>query len=71
MNGSAAPVGEAGRVRVAQRQARLTLAMAAVYTATAPIAALAPHRTGWWLPLHLFLVGGLLSAISGAVNSSP
>lgn len=22
------------------------------------------HRTGWWLPLHLFVVGGLLSAIS-------
>ena len=26
------------------------------------------HRTGWWLPLHLFLAGGLLSAISAATQ---
>jgi nitrite reductase (NO-forming) len=63
-----ARVGEAGRVRVVQHQARLTLAVAAAYTAAAPLAALAPHRTGWWLPLHLFLVGGLLSAMSGATQ---
>jgi nitrite reductase (NO-forming) len=65
---AAARVGEAGRVRVVQHQARLTLAVAAAYTAASPLAALAPHRTGWWLPLHLFLVGGLLSAVSGATQ---
>jgi hypothetical protein len=27
-----------------------------------------PHRTGAWLPLHLFLIGALLLAISGATQ---
>lgn len=26
------------------------------------------HRTGWWLPLHLFVIGGLLSAISATTQ---
>ncbi len=34
----------------------------------APFAALLPHGTGGWLPLHLFLVGGLLNAISGVTQ---
>ncbi len=60
--------GEPARVRIAQRQARLTLGMAAAFALAAPVAVLIPHRTGWWLPLHLFLVGGLLGAISGAAQ---
>jgi nitrite reductase (NO-forming) len=34
----------------------------------APVAALVPHRTAEWLPLHLLLVGALLTAISGATQ---
>jgi nitrite reductase (NO-forming) len=55
-------------VVVAQRQARTTLLVAAAFAAAAPVAAVIPHRTGRWLPLHLFLVGGLLLAISGATQ---
>ena len=34
----------------------------------APVAAVVPHDTGSWLPLHLLLVGALLTAISGATQ---
>jgi nitrite reductase (NO-forming) len=42
------------------------LLAAAGFAVAAPLAALVPHRTDAWLPLHLFLVGALLTAISGA-----
>jgi hypothetical protein len=50
------------------RQARRSLVAAAAFTMAAPLAVLVPHDTGEWLPLHLFLVGGLLNAISGATQ---
>lgn len=68
MTGALVPVGERGRVRTAQGQLRCSLLIAGAYVAAAPISALVPHSTGWWLPLHLFLVGGLLSAVSGATQ---
>ncbi len=57
-----------GRVAVAQRQTRTTLGVAFAFVVAAAIASVIPHRTGWWLPLHLFLAGALLSAISGATQ---
>lgn len=60
--------GATGRVAAVHHQARQTLTIAALFTISAPVAAIVPHRTGAWLPLHLFLVGGLLSAISGATQ---
>lgn len=60
--------GATGRVAAVHRQARHTLTIAALFVIAAPVAAIAPHRTGPWLPLHLFLVGGLLSAISGVTQ---
>ncbi len=51
-----------------RRQSGVTLAMALVFALSAPVAALLPHGSGRWLPLHLFLGGGLLLAISGAAQ---
>ena len=56
------------RVAEVQRQTRLTLAVATAFIVAGPVAALLPHDTGAWLPLHLFLVGGVLSAISGTTQ---
>ena len=58
----------ATRVADVQRQAVPMLMIALGFTVAAPVAALVPHRTGAWLPLHLFLVGGLLPAIAGATQ---
>ena len=44
------------------------LIIALAFTVAAPIAAVIPHHTGVWLPLHLFLLGGLFSAIAGATQ---
>ncbi len=63
-----APRGAAGRVAEIQRLTRPTLLLAAAFSVAAPVSAVAPHDTGAWLPLHLFLVGGLLLAISGATQ---
>jgi hypothetical protein len=60
--------GPAGRVAVAQRQARATLHLAFAFVVATGIALVMPHHTGWWLPLHLFLAGALLLAISGATQ---
>ncbi|MCZ7531503.1 MAG: hypothetical protein M5U31_14910 [Acidimicrobiia bacterium] len=54
------------RVRDVQRQARPTLLLATGFALVAALFAALPHDTGAWLPLHLFLVGSLLLAISGA-----
>jgi len=59
---------QARRVAIVHRQTRPTLALSAAFTAAAGVAAVIPHRTGLWLPLHLFLVGGLLTAICGATQ---
>lgn len=56
------------RVAEVQHQTRLTLAVATAFIVAGPVAALLPHDTGVWLPLHLFLVGGVLSAISGTTQ---
>ncbi len=60
--------GSAGRVAIAQAQARSTLALAFCFVVATALALVVPHRTGWWLPLHLFLPGALLLAISAATQ---
>jgi nitrite reductase (NO-forming) len=62
------PVGAAGRVAAVHRQARPTLGLAAGFAVAAGIATVVPHRTGTWLPLHLFLLGTVVLAISGATQ---
>jgi nitrite reductase (NO-forming) len=47
-------------------QSRRGLLVAAGFVVVAVVAALA--HDGWWLPLHLFVVGALLSAISAATQ---
>jgi hypothetical protein len=54
------------RVAEVHHQARRTLAVAGAFVAAGVTTAVLPEPGGTWLPLHLFLVGGLLSAISGA-----
>lgn len=56
------------RVKIVHAQARRALLLAAVFAVAAVVAAVVPHRTGAWLPLHLFLVGSVLLAISGATR---
>ncbi|HEU5085178.1 MAG TPA: hypothetical protein VFU14_17685 [Acidimicrobiales bacterium] len=65
---SSPPDRTATRVADAHAQARRTLGVAAAFTVASPVAAVVPHDTGAWLPLHLFLVGAVLSAISGATQ---
>lgn len=65
---SPGPHGSARRVAVVQRQARATLSLGAVFAVAAAIAFVVPHRTGPWLPLHLFLVGAMLLAISASTQ---
>lgn len=55
--------GAVGRVVAVHRQTRRGLAQTLAFVLAAVVAALVPHDTGVWLPLHLFLVGGLLTAI--------
>ncbi len=64
----APPRAHPDRVVRAQREARRGLAVALVFVAAAPLAALVPHDTGRWLPLHLFLVGGVTGAILGVTQ---
>lgn len=64
----AEPAAAPGRVVAVRRQAKATLATALVFAAAAPVAAVVPHDTGRWLPLHLFLAGALLLAVSGATQ---
>ena len=56
--------GDPRRVADVHAQTRRGLTQAAVFLAAAVAAALAGIGEGWWLPLHLFVVGSLLSAIS-------
>jgi nitrite reductase (NO-forming) len=65
-----APAGDglAARVAIVHRQARRTLTLALLFAIAAFVFVFAPHDTGGWLPLHLFLAGSLLLAISGATR---
>ena len=54
----------AGRVAEMHRHARRGLLLAGAFVVAGLAGAVAPHRTGSWLPLHLFLVGALTTAIS-------
>ena len=49
-------------------QSRPTLLLAVVFAVAAGVATVLPNRTGMWLPLHLFVVGGVLLAISAATQ---
>jgi nitrite reductase (NO-forming) len=55
--------GAADRVRLSHAQVRRTLRLALAFVAAAAIAAAAGESR--WLPLHLFLAGGVVLAISG------
>ena len=58
----------ATRVVDAQRQAAGTLRFTLAFAVSAAIAAVVPHGQGTWLPLHLFLVGAVLTAIAAATQ---
>jgi nitrite reductase (NO-forming) len=55
--------GSADRVRLSHAQARTTLRLALAFIAAAALAAAAGSAR--WLPLHLFLAGAVMLAISG------
>ena len=57
-----------GRVAEVHVQARRGLLVAAGFVMAAVIAAITRVGAGWSLPMHLFVVGGLLSAISAATQ---
>lgn len=52
------------RVVEMHRHVRRGLALSLAFAAAAVVTALAPGRTGPWLPLHLFLVGSVTMAIA-------
>jgi len=65
--GSAVGRGAPGRVAEVHAQTRRGLLVAAGLVA-AVVAGVVRVGAGWWLPLHLFVVGGLLSAISATTK---
>ena len=60
--------GAAGRVAAVHAQTRRGLAVAVGFVVAAILAAVARLGDGWWAPLHLFVVGALLSAISATTQ---
>ncbi len=56
------------RVTIVHAQSQTTFVVAGLFIASAIVMALVDNRTGWWLPLHLFLLGGVLTTISGATQ---
>ena len=52
--------GAPGRVVEVHSQTRRGLVVAAAFVVAAVVAGITRVGTGWWLPLHLFVVGGLL-----------
>lgn len=60
--------GAPGRVAEVHLQTRRGLLVAAGFVVLGVIAAFAGVGAGWWLPLHLFVVGGLLSSISATTQ---
>jgi hypothetical protein len=67
-SGPATGHGAPGRVADVHAQTRHGLVVAAVFVAAAVVAGINRVDAGWWMPLHLFVVGGLLSAISAATQ---
>lgn len=65
-DGAGRPRGAVGRVKLAQRQARLTLPPVLLFVAAAAAAAIAAAATGGtrWAWLHLLLAGGVVLLIS-------
>jgi hypothetical protein len=60
--------GASGRVADVHAQTRRGLVVAVVFVVAAVVAGIARVGTDWWLPLHLFFAGGLLSAISASTQ---
>lgn len=60
--------GAAARVSAVHAQARPTFAVAGLFAIAAAIAAIFDNPTGTWLPLHLFLGGTVLGAITAATQ---
>lgn len=56
--------GAPGRVAAVHRQTRRGLLVTVVFLVAAVALGVIRSDRGWWLPLHLFAVGALLSAIS-------
>jgi hypothetical protein len=67
-DGASGGRGAPGRVAAVHRETRRGLALAAVFAGSAVVTAVADVGVGWWLPLHLFVVGALLSAISATTQ---
>ena len=68
MDADASRAAPTPRVAIVHAQTRRTLALAGVFGASAVIATALPHDTGAWLPLHLFLAGAIVLAISAATR---
>ena len=62
--GSTTGRGASGRVVEVHTQTRCGLLVALAFAAAAIVAGITRLGGGWWVPLHLFVVGALLSAIS-------
>jgi nitrite reductase (NO-forming) len=60
--------GAPGRVAEVQEQTRRGLVVAAAFVLAAVVTGIAGVGADWWLPLHLFVVGALLSAISATTQ---
>lgn len=56
------------RVTIVHAQSQTTFVIAGLFIAAAVVTGLIDNRTGWWLPLHLFLLGGVMTTISGATQ---
>lgn len=60
--------GAPGRVAAVHRTTRIGLGVAMGFVIAAVVLAVAIDGPGWWVPLHLFVVGGLLSAVSAVTQ---
>ncbi|WP_162941460.1 hypothetical protein [Desertimonas flava] len=60
--------GAAGRVAEVHAQTRRGLVVTAAFAAAGVVTAITGVGRDWWLPLHLFVAGGLLSAISAVTQ---
>ncbi len=60
--------GGPGRVAAVHRQTRRGLLVALGFAVAAVVATIVPHDSGAWLPLHLFLLGALLNAVSATTQ---
>lgn len=60
--------GAPGRVAAIHHRTRRGLGQSALFSLAAVASVAVPHSTGYWLPLHLFVLGGLLTAISSTTQ---